>query len=198
MRNKSYNLWKPGPIKVLYFHFLILVEKPCEIVMPGLHSRWDSMRWEWECEGYIYLVCHAWFTFSFRVLVETFVEMRTRQSTHEYRHLHSRARIVDNKAKHSRHSRCANVNIHTLVWESSMGQDIWDILVSFDSWLIYWHVPESSGIRREQVKSVENKTNVPFTLSFSFYLMLSQRECKPDIIFLTCSCLVSKLLGTYW
>ncbi len=66
-----------------------------------------------------------------------------------------------------------------------MGQDIRDILVSFDSGLIYRHVSESFETRPQQVKIVEDETNVPFTLSFSSCLMLSRRECKPGIIFQT-------------
>ncbi len=63
---------------------------------------------------------------------------------------------------------CTNVDIHTLVWESSITrQDIWDILVSFDLGLIYRHVSESFETRQEQVESMEDETNVPFTLSFS-------------------------------
>ncbi len=76
-----------------------------------------------------------------------------------------------------------NVDIHTLMRESSiMRQDIRDILVSFDSGLIYQHVSESFVTRWEQVESVEDETNIPFTLSFSSCLVLSQRECKSDII----------------
>ncbi len=61
-----------------------------------------------------------------------------------------------------------NVDIHTLVRESSiMRQDIQDILVSFDSGLIYPHVSESFKMRREQVESVEDNMNVPFTFSHS-------------------------------
>ncbi len=72
-----------------------------------------------------------------------------------------------------------NVDIHTLMRESSLTrQDIRDILVSFDSGLIYRHVSESET-RWEQVESVEDKTNVSFTLSFLSCLMLSRWECKP-------------------
>ncbi len=75
-----------------------------------------------------------------------------------------------------------NVDIHTLVQESSiMRQDIRDILVSSDSGLIYQHVSESFEMRREQVKSVEDETNVPFTLSFLSCLILSRWECNPGI-----------------
>ncbi len=48
---------------------------------------------------------YARFTFLFRVLVETFGAMWTRRSTHECRPSHSRERIGDNEAGHSRHSR---------------------------------------------------------------------------------------------
>ncbi len=75
-----------------------------------------------------------------------------------------------------------NVDIHALVQVSSITrQDIWDILVSFNSGLIYRHVFESFKTRWEQVKSVEDEMNVPFTLSFSSCLILSQRECKAGI-----------------
>ncbi len=78
-----------------------------------------------------------------------------------------------------------NVDIHTLVWELSITrQDIRDILISLDSGLIYWHVSESFKTRREQVESVEDEANVPFTLSFLSCLVLSRRECKPGIIVL--------------
>ncbi len=97
------------------------------------------------------LYYYAWFKFSSRVLVETF-GVRT------------------------------NVDIHTLVRESSITrQDIRDILISFDSGLIYQHVYESFERRRKQVESVEDETNVPFTRSFLSCLVLSQRECKPGI-----------------
>ncbi len=74
------------------------------------------------------------------------------------------------------------VDIHTLMRESSiMRQNIRDILISFDSGLIYQHVSKKFEMRREQVESVEDKMNVPFTLSFSSCLALSRRECKPGI-----------------
>ncbi len=76
----------------------------------------------------------------------------------------------------------ANVDIHTLVRESSITrQDIRDILVSLNSGLIYRHVSENFEMRQEQVESVEDETNQPFTLSFSSFLMLSRWECKPGI-----------------
>ncbi len=60
-----------------------------------------------------------------------------------------------------------SVDIHTLVRESSITrQDIRDILVSFDSGLIYRYVSKSLETRREQVESMEDETNVPFTFSF--------------------------------
>ncbi len=71
-----------------------------------------------------------------------------------------------------------NVDIHTLMRESPITrQDIWEIFISFDSGLIYWHVSESFETRQEQVKSMEDKTNAPLTLSFSSCLVLSRREC---------------------
>ncbi len=77
---------------------------------------------------------------------------------------------------------CTNVDIHTFVRKSlTTRQDIRDILIFFDSGLIYWHVSESFETRQEQVGSVKDETNVPFTLSFSSCLMLSWLECKPDI-----------------
>ncbi len=102
-------------------------------------------------------ICNGWFTFSSRVLVQTFGKMWMRQSTHECRHSPSCPRIVNNKARHSRH------------------------LISFDFGLIYRHVSGSFKMRQEQVESVENETNVPFTLSFSSCLVLSRWECKPGI-----------------
>ncbi len=62
---------------------------------------------------------------------------------HECRHSHSRARIVDNKARHS------------------------EILVSLDSGLIYQHISESFEMRQEQVESVEDETNVSLSYSRS-------------------------------
>ncbi len=49
-------------------------------------------------------VCYAWSAFLSRVLVGTFGEMWTRRSTHECKHSHKSVRIVDNEARHSRHS----------------------------------------------------------------------------------------------
>ncbi len=75
-----------------------------------------------------------------------------------------------------------NVDIHTLMRKSSITrQDIQDILISFDSGLIYRHVSESFKTRREQVESLEDETNVPFKLLFLSCLVLSQWECKPGI-----------------
>ncbi len=228
---------------------------------------------------------NVWFTFSSWVLVETFGEIRTIRSMHKCRHSHSRARIIDNEARHSRHSRflwlgtdlptylrelwdetrigwefgrrdkcilhilvlilsravstrmwtstlvlcqlkgsaelslvvflkirflsvwtlmprlhshlgyllrllvrceryevCMNVDIHTIVQESLITrQDIRDVLVSFDSELIYRHISENFEMRQEQVESLEDETNVPFTLSFSYCLVPSPRECEPGI-----------------
>ncbi len=97
---------------------------------------------------------YAWFTFSSRVLVEIFSEMWMEQGTHKYWHSHS----------------CAKTT-----------RQSWNILISFDLVLIYWHVSESFETKLEQVESVEDEMNVPFTLSFSSCPMLSRRECKPDI-----------------
>ncbi len=36
-------------------------------------------------------------------------------------------------------------------------------------------------MRQEQVENVTDKMNLPVTLSFSSRLVLSRRECKPDI-----------------
>ncbi len=100
---------------------------------------------------------YAWFTFSSPVLFETFGEMWMRQNTYECRHSHARARIIDNEARHSRHS------------------------FSLWLWTIYQHVSESFETRWKQVESVEDETNVPFTLSFLSCRVLSQQECKPGI-----------------
>ncbi len=113
--------------------------------------------WWIVCNGQMVHACYAWFTFSSWVLVETFVEMWMRQVR-------------------------TNVDIHTLVRDSSITrQDIRDILVSSDLGLIYQHVSESFETRWEQVESVEDDTNVPFTLLFSSCLVLSRQECKPGI-----------------
>ncbi len=105
----------------------------------------------------VHFFSNAWFTFSSRVLVETFGKMWTRRSTHKCRHSHSHA-------------------------ESSITrQDIRDIFVSFDSGMIYRHVSESFETRWEQVESVEDETNISFTLSFSSCLVPSQWECKLGI-----------------
>ncbi len=58
-----------------------------------------------------------------------------------------------------------NVDIQTLTRESSITRQ--DILISFDCGLIYRHASESFKTRQEQVKSVEDETNVPFILPFS-------------------------------
>ncbi len=77
---------------------------------------------------------------------------------------------------------CTNADIHTLVPVLSITrQDIWDILISFDSGLIHQHVSGSIETRREQVESAEHETNVPFTLLFSPCPVLSRQECKPGI-----------------
>ncbi len=93
-------------------------------------SRQHKTKWEWECEGCICLIFH---TFDLllsrlealgdmsvnqsRVKGNEYVsnilphyrwyshEMWMGQSTHECRHSHSRASIIDNEARHSRHSR---------------------------------------------------------------------------------------------
>ncbi len=62
-----------------------------------------------------------------------------------------------------------------------------DILGSFDLGLIYQHVSESFETRQEQVENGTDKTGVPFTLSFSFHLMLPRWECKPSITIVTAS-----------
>ncbi len=97
--------------------------------------------------------------------------------------LHSRLRYSSRLlARCERDKVHTNVDIYTLVQELSiMGQDIRDILISFDSGMIYRHVSESFETRREQNKSVEDETNVPFTLSFSSSLTLFRWECKPGI-----------------
>ncbi len=74
-------------------------------------------------------------------------------STLECRHSHSRARIVDNEARHSH-----------FLW---LGTDSATCLRELTRW--------------EQVESVEDEKNVPSTLSFSFCLVLSQWECKLGI-----------------
>ncbi len=75
-----------------------------------------------------------------------------------------------------------NVDIQNLVHELSITrQDIRDILISFDSGQFYLHVFESFETRREQVESVEDEMNVPFTLLFLSCLVLSRRQCKPGI-----------------
>ncbi len=117
-------------------------------------------------------ISDAWFKFSSWVLVEVLV------------------RCEQDEVR-------TNVEIHTLVRESSITRQ--DILVSFDSGLIYQHVSESFKTRREQVKSVEDETNVPFTLSFSSCFVLSQRECKPGInVWLYFGYLVIQISDTTW
>ncbi len=75
-----------------------------------------------------------------------------------------------------------NVDIHTLMRESLiMRQDIREILISFDSGLIYRHDSKSFEMRWEQVGSVEDEKNLPFTLAFSSCLVLSRWECKAGI-----------------
>ncbi len=76
---------------------------------------------------------------------------------------------------------CTNVDIHILVRGLSITrQDIRDILISFNSGLIYRHVSESFETRREQVESVEDEANIPFM--FLSCLVLSRRESKPVIV----------------
>ncbi len=64
--------------------------------MPGLHSHLGS-----------------------RVLVQIFGEMWTGWSTHRCRHSKSRARIIDNEARHSRHSHFLwlGTDLSTCLWE---------------------------------------------------------------------------------
>ncbi len=80
--------------------------------------------------------------------------MWTRRGTHESRHSHS----------------CATGT-----------RQSWNILVFVASELIYWHISENFEMRQEQVENVIDKTNVPFTISFSSCLMLPRWECKPGI-----------------
>ncbi len=49
-----------------------------------------------------------------------------------------------------------------------------DILVFFDSGLIYRHVSERFETRQEQVENLTDKTNVPFTLLFSSRAVLTR------------------------
>ncbi len=56
-----------------------------------------------------------------------------------------------------------------------------DILISFYLGLIYQHVSESFEMKQEQVENVTDKTNIPFTLSFSSHLVLSRQKCKLGI-----------------
>ncbi len=77
-----------------------------------------------------------------------------RRSTHEFRHSHSRARIIDNEARHSRHS-CflwLGTDLPTCLWE----------------------------LRDEMRTSQEWGRRDECTL-YTFSLMLSPRECKLGI-----------------
>ncbi len=48
--------------------------------------------------------------------------------------------------------------------------------------MIYQHVSKSYEMRQEQVESKWDETNVPFSLLWSFHLVLSRWSCKCDII----------------
>ncbi len=142
-----------GAKKVLTFDYIIL------LMQYGLLLLISTLK---ACSR-LMATSYAWFTFSSRVLVKTFGEMWTRQSPHECKHSHFRARIVDNETRYSRH--------FCYLW----------LRTDLPKGLIYWHVSESFEMRQEQIKSVEDETNVTFTLSFSSCLVLSQRKCKPGI-----------------
>ncbi len=92
----------------MWFSSQFLQMKLCSVY---LFLNRESSGWRIICLAWPIMVdflwfdSYAWFTFSSQVLVETFGEMWMRQSTHECRHSHSCARIVDNEARHSRHSR---------------------------------------------------------------------------------------------
>ncbi len=105
---------------------LLIVEVGVNFVMSGLHSclgyssrllvrcEWDEVRTNVDIHTLVWKlqekscasnkIFYAWFTFSSQVLVETFDEMWTRWNTQECRHSHSHVGIVDNEARHSKHS----------------------------------------------------------------------------------------------
>ncbi len=99
------------------------------------------------------LSCNAWFTFSSRVLVETFGEMWTRRSTHECRHSYFHAKIVNNEVRHSRFL-WLRTDLPTCLWK------LWDET----------RTGRECGRRDE------------CTLH-TLVLVLSRRECKPVIKF---------------
>ncbi len=104
---------------------------------------------------YSSIYINARFTFLSKTLIETLDEMWTRRGTNEWRrHSNSCARAI---------------------------RQSWNILISFYLGLIYLHLSKSFEMRQEQVENAIDKTNVPFTFSFSSRLMLSRRECKPSI-----------------
>ncbi len=126
--------------------------------IPGFSRRqvWNwSQEQQWTCVHSFFVgnplfACNTWLTFSSSRLL---------------------ARCVRDEVR-------TNVDIHTLVWESSiMKQDIRDILISFDSRLIYQMCPRTS----RQAENRLRETNVPRTLSVSSCLPLSRRGCKPGI-----------------
>ncbi len=72
---------------------------------------------------------YAWFTFLTQALVETFGEMWTTRRKHECKHSHSRASIINNEVRHSRHSRFLwlGTDLPTCLWkfqdETRTGQE---------------------------------------------------------------------------
>ncbi len=99
---------------------------------------------------------HIWFAFSSQLLVETFDEMRMRRSMHKCRHRHSRARIIDNEARHSRHSR--------FLW---LGTDL----------------PICLRELRDEARTGRQCGRRDECTLHTLGLVLSRRECKPGINF---------------
>ncbi len=102
--------------------------------------------------------------------------------------LKSDAILMPSLHSHRRHSsrlmvRCerdeagTNADIHTLVWRDKVETFSFPFPRDWFADILL----ENFEMKQEQVENMTDKTNVPFTLSSSSHLVLSQRECKLGI-----------------
>ncbi len=130
----------------------------CLKIMPGLHCRQGySSRLSRNCE---------WDEVRTNVDIHTLVR--------ELRNRYNSRKSQDSREVAQLHSSTFFTKLQTTIYIQELNENVItvpsitrrDILVSFDSGLIYWHVSKSFETRQEQVENVTDKTNVPFTNLF--------------------------------